>query len=104
MPLAEPSRTGSSWTSTPRHRPLLAGNRVLTDEPSALEQVYAVFANVIAMDDDGLVLNAKHAERRAAQWLRSYIDPSYQVSPALEDCEIKLYDAPPRQDPGAPSA
>jgi hypothetical protein len=54
---------------------------VLSEEPSALERVYAIFANVIEMDDVGNVLNAKYAERRAAQWLRSYIEPAYSVAP-----------------------
>ncbi len=35
-------------------------------EPSALEQVYAIFANVLEFDETGQVINAKHAERRAA--------------------------------------
>lgn len=61
------------------------------DEPSALEQVYAIFANVIEMDDDGNVLNAKHAENRAAQFIRSYVDSNYRIEPPLEDWEVALY-------------
>ena len=34
-------------------------NFVLSDEPSALERVYAIFANVIEMDDEGNLLNAR---------------------------------------------
>ncbi len=96
-------RTFSFWVANGTlGLPVLEGIEyqfVLTEEPSAMEQVYAIFANVIVLDDRGKVLNAKHAERRAAEWLRSYIDPSYIVEPALEDWELALHEAPPREDP-----
>jgi hypothetical protein len=63
-------------------------------EPSALERVYAIFANVIELDDSGQVTNAKYAEHRAAQWIRSYVDSSYRVEPPFEDWEIYLHDPP----------
>jgi hypothetical protein len=96
-------RTFSYWIAngTVGH-PLLEGveySSLLSDEPSALEQTYAIFANVIEMDSEGTVLNAKHAERRAAQWLRSYFDPAYRVEPPFEDWEVKLHEPPPRADP-----
>ena len=72
---------------------------VLKQEPSALEKIYAIFANVIEMDKDGEVINAKYAERRAAQWLRSYVDPTYVVSPPFEDWELALHAPPPIKDP-----
>jgi hypothetical protein len=56
---------------------------VLLSEPSALEQVYAIFANVIELDDAGFVVNAKYAERRAAQWLRA-------TSTAPTKCSLHL--------------
>ena len=97
-------RTFSFWVAngTLGH-PLLDGvdyRFVLTGEPSALEQVYAIFANVIELDADGAVLNAKHAERRAAQWLLEYCDPSRPADPPLEDWELDLHPPPPREDPG----
>ena len=61
--------------------------------------VCAIFANVIEMNDDGEVINAKHAEKRAAQWLRSYMDPTYEVSPPFKDWEVELHDPPTRFDP-----
>lgn len=61
------------------------------EEPSALEQVYAIFANVIEMDDEGNVLNAKYAEKRAAQYIRSYVDRDYKIEPPLKDWEVSLY-------------
>ena len=54
---------------------------LLSSEPSALEATYAIFADVIELDDAGSVLNARYEERRAAQWLLSYCDPFYEVEP-----------------------
>lgn len=71
------------------------------EEPSAIEQAFAIYANVIEMDDSGTVQNAKYAEKRAAQYLRSYCDSSYEVTPPFEDWEIELHQAPPRNDPMA---
>jgi hypothetical protein len=45
------------------------------EQPSAIEQVYAIYANVIELDGNGKVLNAKYAEKRATDYLRSYCDP-----------------------------
>lgn len=60
-------------------------------EPSALEQAFAIWANVIDFDGDGNVLNAAHAQRRAAQYIRGYVDQGYVVDPPLEDWELKLH-------------
>jgi len=56
-----------------------------------MEQAYAIFANVIEMDDDGNLLNAKYAEKRAAQFIRNYVDKDYVVEPPLEGWEVELY-------------
>lgn len=61
------------------------------EEPSALEQTYAIFANVLELDEDGTVLNARDAERRAAQWIRMYVDPEYRVDPPFEGWEVALH-------------
>jgi hypothetical protein len=61
------------------------------EEPSALELTYAIFANVLELDDEGTVLNANHAEHRAAQFIRSYVDRAYRVDPPFEDWEIALH-------------
>ena len=50
-------------------------------EPSALEQSMAIYANVLRVDESGVVLNPRKAEMRAAQWIRSYVDQSYTVDP-----------------------
>ena len=35
--------------------------------------------------------HAKHAEYRAAQFIRSYVTPAYRVDPPFEDWEVALY-------------
>lgn len=60
-------------------------------EPSALEQAYAIFANVLEVGESGEVTNAKHAERRAAQFIRQYVDRGYTVEPPFEGWEVELY-------------
>jgi hypothetical protein len=57
---------------------------------SALEQAFAIFVNVLDVDVDGQVTNATAAQRRAAQYLRSYCDPSYIVAPPFEEWEVEL--------------
>ncbi|AZJ33494.1 DUF7677 family protein [Tenacibaculum mesophilum] len=61
------------------------------EEPSAIEQAFAIFANVIEMDENGEVLNAKYAEKRATDYIRSYCDANFKVEPPYEDWEIELY-------------
>lgn len=67
-------------------------------EPSAIEKVFAIYANVIELDEAGNVLNAKYAEKRAVDYLRSYCDSSFTVVPAYEDWEVALHAAPPLRD------
>ncbi|WP_045688172.1 hypothetical protein [Hymenobacter sp. AT01-02] len=61
------------------------------EEPSVFEQVYAIYANVIEIDENGLVLNGKYAEKRATDYLRSYCDESFEVAPPYEDWELALH-------------
>jgi len=94
-------RTFSFWIANGSvGHPLLDGvdYSCIFREPSALEQVYAIFANVIEIDEAGQVVNAKHAERRAAQYILQYV-ASRPVEPPFEDWEVALYDPPPREDP-----
>ena len=58
---------------------------------SALEQVFAIFANVLQVDENGAVVNEGDAQRRAAQWVREYCDPDYQVEPPFEPWETELH-------------
>lgn len=68
------------------------------EEPSALEQVYAIFVNVLELDENGQVLNAKYAEKRATDYLRSYCDPTHVVSPPYEEWETTLHEPAPLKD------
>ena len=67
-------------------------------EPSAIEQVYAIFANVLELDESGQVLNAQHAQKRATDYLRAYCDPSFKVEPPYADWELELHGPPPLKD------
>ncbi|WP_084306565.1 DUF7677 family protein [Phytopseudomonas flavescens] len=67
-------------------------------EPSAIEMAFAIFANVIELDNEGKVQNFTHAQKRATDYLRSYCDPSLEVIPPLEDWEMKLYGPPDKRD------
>ena len=73
------------------------------EEPSAIEMVFAIYANVIEMDEDGTVINAKYAEKRATDYLRAYCDRSFVVDPPYEDWETALHGPPPVQDPSSNS-
>ena len=68
------------------------------EEPSAIEQVFAIYANVIELDESGQVLNAKYAEKRATDYLRSYCDSDFKVDPPYEDWEVALHNPPPLKD------
>lgn len=68
------------------------------EEPSAIEMVFAIYANVIELDETGTVLNAKYTEKRATDYLRAYCDPAFVVSPPYEDWETTLHDPPPPKD------
>jgi hypothetical protein len=68
-------------------------------EPSAIEQVYAIFANVLELDETGQVLNAIYAQKRATDYLRAYCDRSFKVTPPYEDWELALHDPPSHEDP-----
>lgn len=69
------------------------------EEPSAIEMVFAIYANVVELDGAGTVLNAKYAEKRATDYLRAYCDLTFVVDPPHADWEIALHDPPLLQDP-----
>lgn len=71
---------------------------VFGNEPSAIEKAFAIFANVIELDNNGNVLNAKYAEKRATDFIRSYCNPEFKVKPPYEDWEIELHFPPPLKD------
>lgn len=55
------------------------------EEPSAIEQTYVIFINVLELDEVGTVLNAEYAEKRATDYLREYCDRNFKVAPPYED-------------------
>lgn len=62
------------------------------NEPSAIEQVYAIYLNVLELDENGTVLNNDYAQKRATDYLRQYCDSkNFQVSPPYEDWEVELH-------------
>ena len=71
--------------------PASVGYSDIFSEASSLEQVFAIWANVIEIDEAGVVRNAGGAARRAAQYIRSYVDRSFIVEPPFEDWELALH-------------
>jgi hypothetical protein len=64
----------------------------LRDSPSQMETCFAIFVNVLRLDENGDPTNEKYAERRAAAWLYLYCTgdmPSGE--PDFEDWETALY-------------
>ena len=69
------------------------------EEPSAIEMVFAIYVNVLELDEEGTVNNARYAEKRATHYLRAYCDPSFVVDPPYEEWETTLHSPPPLGDP-----
>lgn len=63
---------------------------VVMGHGSGLEQVFAIFANVLDVNEAGQVTNYGDAEYRAAQWIRRACDDTYQVDPPFADWELEL--------------
>ena len=60
--------------------------------------VFAIYANVMELDEDGNVLNAKYAEKRAVDYIREYCDPDFIVEPSYEEWEVELHSSPSIKD------
>jgi hypothetical protein len=65
--------------------------KVIFEEPSALEQVFAIWSNVLELDDQGKPTNEADARRRAAQYIRGWVDRNYVVIPPFEEWELALH-------------
>jgi len=64
----------------------------LKDSPSQMETCFAVFANVLELDESGEPTNEKYGERRAATWLYEYCTGELPPGErALEFWEVQLY-------------
>lgn len=60
------------------------------EEPSAIEMVFAIYANVLELDEEGKPTNERYAQRRACQYLHSYVNGT-AVNPPYEDWETELH-------------
>src|SRR5262245_3096838 len=64
----------------------------LSDSPSQMETLFAIFANVLELDEHGDPVNEKYAERRAATWLYQCCTGELPPGePELEGWETALY-------------
>ncbi|MGK7930646.1 MAG: hypothetical protein AB4041_04335 [Microcystaceae cyanobacterium] len=64
------------------------------ENPSVIEQAYAILINVIELDENGVVTNPDYAQKRATDFIRRFVDETYEVSPPFEEWELKLYALP----------
>ena len=64
------------------------------EEPSSIEMVFAIFANVMELDEHGKVLHCRYAQQRATDYLKSYCIDDYVVDPPFEEWEMELHDYP----------
>jgi len=55
------------------------------------EQLFAIWSNNLELDDAGVVVNSAHATRRAAQFIRSHLDPNFTPDPPFDEWEIELH-------------
>ncbi|WP_406349210.1 hypothetical protein OHA44_36635 [Streptomyces sp. NBC_00144] len=58
---------------------------------SSVEQILAIYGNVLQVDTNGEVLNEGDAQYRVAQWIRSCCDPTYEVKPPFQAWETELH-------------
>lgn len=64
----------------------------LKEAPTQMETCFAIFANVLELDDAGEPVNEKYAEKRAATWLHQYFTGALPTGePDLEAWECELY-------------
>ncbi len=73
--------------------PLLDGIDYWQDmrqSPSLMEQVFAIYANVIRLDATGRPVNEGDAQRRAAEWIRQYMT-GQPPDEEWEDWELDLH-------------
>lgn len=61
------------------------------NEPGAMDAGFAVFCNLLEVDEKGTVTNFKQAERRAAGQIRAYCDPAIKPELPFENWEGKIH-------------
>jgi hypothetical protein len=83
-------RAAREQTSSVGHHAAQAGGSVAMTAQA--EICFAIFANVLELDDRGEPINEKYAERRAATWLYRYRTGELPPGEAdLEPWECELY-------------
>ncbi len=65
-------------------------DETMREDPSFVEQSFAIFLNNLEFDEEGNTLNYLYSEKRAAQYIRRYFDSSYEVEPPFEPWELEL--------------
>lgn len=64
----------------------------MQDNPSEMAVIFAIFANVLELDEDGTPVNARHAERRAAVELYRFCTGKLPAGePDIESWEADLF-------------
>jgi hypothetical protein len=58
---------------------------------STLEEIYAVFSNVLTVDESGVPTNSERAYFRAAQCVSQWCVPGYKVEPQFAGWEVELH-------------
>jgi hypothetical protein len=88
-------RPFAGWVARgPIGHPMLDGINYwdeLKNSPSQMEICFAIFVNVLELDDRGQPVNEKYAERRAATWLYRYCTgalPSGEADLELWECAL----------------
>ena len=51
--------------------------RVIFEEPSILEMVFAIYSNCLELDENGELVCNRNARLRVGQYIRRFIDPEY---------------------------
>lgn len=62
----------------------------MREEPSYVEQAFAVFLNNLEFDAEENTLNYLYSENRVAQYIRQYYDSNYMVETPFEPWELEL--------------
>src|SRR5262245_12349147 len=64
--------------------------RPLLQDPAFIENVFALWANVLEVDEEGLVINGQQARRRVEQYIHTWIDKGFKEEPPFESWEFTL--------------
>jgi hypothetical protein len=64
---------------------------LLQQEPAFIENVFALWANVLEVDEKGRVINDGEARTRVEQYIRTWLDKDFKVDPPFESWEFELH-------------